>query len=378
MDVEIIPSEYKILIIDDIQSNIILLQAMLRHNKYNTISAMSGMQGLELLDREEPDLVLLDVMMPDINGYEVAEKIRSNPLMKDLPIIFVTALNDPTNIVEGFKHGCNDYVSKPFNASEILIRIRHQLSLVASRRIILKQTQVLQNTIKERDGLYSVIAHDLRSPLGSMKMVLNMLVDALSAEQIGDEYYDLLTSADKTTEELFLLLDNLLKWTKNQLGRLNVVFQDFDFSKIVSGVVEILQPMASMSNISLNLTTDCTDEVHGDIDMVKTIIRNLILNAIKFSHSGYSIEIHTYTQGDDAVCDVIDHGIGITEENQESLRKAISITTVGARKEEGSGLGLQLCREFTEKNNGKFWFKSVQDEGSTFSFSLPIVKAPAE
>lgn len=375
MSMEIVPSEYTILIVDDILSNVILLQALLKHNKYNTITALNGTQGLEKIENEKPDLVLLDVMMPDINGYEVAKRVKSNPEIKDIPIIFVTALNETSNIVEGFKNGCDDYVSKPFHAEEVITRVKHQLSIVASQRIILQQTEELKRIIESRDRLYSVIAHDLRSPLGSMKMALNMLVESISCDEIGEDLYELLTSTDRTTEELFTLLDNLLKWTKNQLGKLNVVKQDFDFSDLISGVCEILKPMASLNNITLHYSNDGDKLfVNGDIDMTKTIIRNLILNAIKFSHDDDTIEINVYPKDNEAVCDVIDHGLGMKEDVQEALRGAEVLTTLGARQEEGSGLGLQLCREFIQKNGGKFWFTSQYKEGSTFSFSFPLNK----
>lgn len=371
MAVEIIPSEYKILIVDDIQSNIILLQAILKHNKFQTITAMSGYEGLSKITTESPDLVLLDVMMPDISGYEVASRVKSDPATKDIPIIFVTALSDPSNIVEGFEHGCNDYITKPFNSAEIMTRIKHQLAIVASHRIILKQNEELRNVITSRDKLYSVIAHDLRSPLSSMKMALDMLVSCLSKDEIGDDMYELLTSTDQTTEELFMLLDNLLKWTKTQLGKLNVVFQNIDFGQTVAGVVETLVPIANLNSITLTLDNKSEGTVYADADMIKTILRNLIINAMKFSHNGYTIDIRTYTEDGYNVCVVQDHGIGISEENQEALRNAISITTAGARKEEGSGLGLQLCRDFTQMNHGKFWFTSKEGEGSSFYFSIP-------
>lgn len=376
MAVEIIPSEYKILIVDDIQSNIILLQTILNHNGFQTITAMSGNEGLIKIINETPDLVLLDVMMPDISGYEVASRVKSSPATRDIPIMFVTALSDPNDIVKGFEHGCNDYITKPFNGAEILTRIKYQLTIVASHRIIVKQNEELQNVIKSRDKLYSIIAHDLRSPLSSMKMALDVLVSCLDKENIGDDMYELLTSTDQTSEELFMMLDNLLKWTKTQLGKLNVVFQNIDFGQIVAGVVETLSPITSLNNITLTLDNKCEGTVYADADMIKTILRNLIINAMKFSHNGYSIDIITHSDENYSVCEVRDHGIGISEKNQEALRQSISITTVGARKEEGSGLGLQLCREFTQKNHGEFWFTSKEGEGSSFFFSIP--KNPLE
>lgn len=378
MAIEIVPSEYKILIVDDIQSNIILLQAILRHNGFPTITAMNGNECLQKISTESPDLVLLDVMMPDMSGYDVASQIRSNPATKDIPIIFCTALSDPTNIVEGFEHGANDYVAKPYNSVEIMIRIKHQLAVVASQRLILRKNEELKSVIKSRDKLYSIIAHDLRSPLSTMKITLDMLIDSLPADLIGEEMFELLSSTGQTAEELFMLLDNLLKWTKTQLGKLNVVFQNVELSNIVASVVETFEPIANLNDISLNLNNECEGTVYGDVDMIKTILRNLIVNAMKFSHNGYTIDIHTYTEDDCSVCMVRDHGIGISEENQAALREAYSITTQGLRNEEGSGLGLQLCREFTQMNHGKFWFTSKENEGSSFYFSIPKNSAPKE
>lgn len=369
------PQDYTILVVDDIMTNVILLQAMLKHNKYKTITATSGTQAIEKIKEFKPDLVLLDVMMPDMNGYEVAKRVKSDPETNEIPIIFVTALNDPSSIVEGFKNGCNDYVTKPFNAEEVLTRIVHQLSIIASHKIIVRQTEELKKVIEGRDRLYSVIAHDLRSPLGSMQMALNMMVQCITPEQIGADMHELLTSTGQTAEELFSLLDNLLKWTKNQLGKLNMVLQEFDFAQLISGVCDIMVSMASLNSITLKFESDTKAIVSCDIDMTKTVIRNLILNALKFSPNNSTIVVRVYTDGNDAICDVVDQGIGISDENQELLRNSSAFTTAGARQEEGSGLGLQLCREFTQKNNGKFWFKSKLHEGSTFSFSYPIVKA---
>ena len=217
MNMEINPSEYKILIVDDVMSNVLLLKVLLTNEKFAIATASNGRQALEQVDKENLDLVLLDVMMPDMSGFEVAQHLKANPKTADIPIIFLTALNSTTDIVKGFQVGANDFISKPFNKEELIIRVTHQISLVAAKRIILNKTEELQRTIAGRDKLYSVIAHDLRSPMGSIKMVLNMLILNLPSEKIGDEMYELLTMANQTTEDVFSLLDNLLKWTKSQI-----------------------------------------------------------------------------------------------------------------------------------------------------------------
>ena len=232
MNMKIDPSEYKILIVDDVSSNVLLMKALLGKEKYNLLSAMSGIEALDCIARERPDLVLLDVMMPGMDGFEVAQRLREDEKYKDIPIIFLTALDDSQSVVKGFKIGGNDFISKPFKKEELMIRISHQLSLVAANRIIVRQTEELKKTIDGRDKLYSVIAHDLRSPMASMKMLLNTLMMSVTRENVSPDIFDMLEMANKTSEEVFALLDNLLKWTKSQLGKLTVIPQIVDLSLI--------------------------------------------------------------------------------------------------------------------------------------------------
>ncbi len=372
---EITPSEYKILIVDDVMSNVLLLKVLLTNERFSIVTANNGRQALEQVEKERPDLLLLDVMMPDLNGFEVAQILKGNPETSDIPIIFLTALNATTDIVKGFEAGANDFISKPFNKEELIIRVTHQISLVAAKRLLMKRTQELQSTIAGRDRLYSVIAHDLRSPLGSIKMMLDMLTLKLPAEKIGKEMHEMLTLANQTTEELFSLLDNLLKWTKSQIGRLNVVYQDIEIVEVVSSVVDIFEKVAGLKNITLREEKDQPLPVFADIDMLKTVIRNLLSNAIKFSQPGSEVLIRMEEQDGMAVVSVQDHGCGIDEEGQQKLLHTDThYSTFGTNNEEGSGLGLLLCQDFVQKNGGKLWFTSKKGEGSTFSFSIPLKK----
>jgi len=371
MKMEIIPSEYKILVVDDVLSNVLLLKVLLTNEKFNVVTAMNGTQALKMVETELPDLVLLDVMMPDISGFEVAQQLKAKPGYEQIPIIFLTALNSTADIVKGFQTGANDFISKPFNKEELIIRVTHQISLIAAKRIIYNQTEELKRTIKGRDKLYSVIAHDLRSPMASIKMVLNMLMINLPGEKIGEEMHELLDMANQTTEELFSLLDNLLKWTKSQIGRLNVVPQDFDLVGVAAGVIEVFVMVAELKKIKINLQAPDQIEVRADIDMIKTVVRNLISNAIKFSNTEGEILVSISERDEQILVSVEDHGRGIKEEDQVKLLHVDThFSTFGTKNEEGSGLGLLLCQDFVRKNGGELWFTSKEGEGSTFNFYL--------
>ena len=185
----------------------------------------------------------------------------------------------------------------------------------------------------------------------------------------------MLNMANRMTEEVFSLLDNLLKWTKSQIGRLNVVYQQFDLVPIIQGVIEIFSIAAELKNIRLRVEIPDTLEVYADCDMMKTVIRNLISNAMKFTPEGGDITIRVRQDAQAAIVEVSDSGCGISKENQAKLMKpSTHFSTFGTKNEEGSGLGLLLCQDFATKNGGRLWFESEEGKGSTFSFSIPLQK----
>jgi len=374
LEAKINRSEYKILIVDDVISNVLLLKILLTNEKFQVCTANNGTTCIEQAKNEHPDLILLDVMMPDISGFDTAVILKKDEETKDIPIIFLTALNTPADLVHGFKVGASDFLTKPFNKEELVMRVTQQISLVAAKRIIEKQNAELRATLNNRDKMYSVIAHDLRSPMASIRMVLNLVVASTSPEQVGPELYELLDKANKESEDVHDLLDNLLKWTKSQTGRLNVVIQELDLNDIIPGVVDIFEVIAETKHIKLNLQmADGPLVVTADNDMLKTIVRNFLSNAIKFSPEDSSIDIIMSKDADFAKISVRDHGVGIASDRLGSIFHK-GETTYGTGGEEGSGLGLQLCQDFAQKIGGDCTVESVEGEGSTFSVTIPLKK----
>lgn len=367
--------DYTILIVDDVDANVLLLKLLISKAGYKTMTAFNGRDALDAVEKQKPDLILLDIMMPIMDGHEVAKKLKERPEYADIPIIFLSALNSTEDIVQGFRFGAADYVSKPFNKDELLTRINHQISLIEAKRIITRQTEELRKTILGRDKLYSVIAHDLRAPIASIRMVMEVLISEVKRESIGDDMFELLNMANRLTDDSFSLLDNLLKWTKSQTGRLNTVFQDnVDLMNMITGVVEVQRGVASLKNVRLNLLGSTGRSARIDIDMAKTSLRNLISNAIKFSYENSEIDVGIEEQDDRVLIYVRDYGTGISEDNQEKLFKPDShFTSFGTDNEEGSGLGLLLCNEFVMRNGGTLRFTSKEGAGSTFTFDIPTI-----
>ena len=370
-------SDYKILIVDDVTSNVLLLKILLTNEKFQICTASNGHQCVEVARSEHPDLILLDVMMPELNGFDTAVILKKDPLTADIPIIFLTALNSPSDLVHGFQVGAHDFLTKPFNKEELIMRVMHQISLVAAKRYIIEQNEKLKRIISNRDKMYSVIAHDLRSPMASIRMVLNLCVNVVTPDMVGEEIFGLLDKANRESEETHDLLDNLLKWTKSQTGRLEVAYQNLELDDIVPGVVDIFTMIAEMKKIKLQyIPSEEHLKVRADNDMIKTVVRNFISNAIKFTPEGKGIEVYYKKSGEFAKISVRDHGVGIAPERIDTLFHK-GETTYGTGGEEGSGLGLQLCADFARKNGGDVMVESTLGEGSTFSFLVPLLKEEA-
>ena len=371
-------SEYKILVVDDVVSNVLLLKILLTNEKFQVLTANNGTSCIEMAKTHQPDLILLDVMMPDISGFDAAVILKKDAETADIPIIFLTALNSPSDLVHGFQVGANDFLTKPFNKEELIMRVMHQISLVAAKRIIVRQNEELRRTINNRDNMYSVIAHDLRSPMASIRMVLNLVVQTVSPDAIGPEMYYLIDKANKETEETHDLLDNLLKWTKSQTGRLKVAYQNFEVMDVVTGVYGIFTMIAETKKIALTMEENAKGlKVRADKDMLNTVVRNFLSNAIKFTPEGSAIEIVVDQKDEFAKISIRDHGVGISADRIEGLFHK-GETTYGTNNEEGSGLGLQLCKDFAVKNGGDVMVESVLGEGSTFSVLVPLLKEGAE
>lgn len=374
---DIRPQDFTVFAVDDVLANILLINMMLSKAGFNVMKSTDPTKVVEMARQNPPDLFLLDVMMPMLNGFELATLLKSDPDLESIPIIFLTAYEDKESMMKGFNVGASDYLTKPFEQDILQARVRSQLKLVASRNVIKQKNDDLKEIIYGRDKMYSVIAHDLRSPLGTIKMSLKALEDIMREMGIDPMLYELVVESGKQVTELFNLLDNLLKWTKSMTGTLKVVYQDFEASTMITGVMDMYRGIAATKGISLVADQALRSSliVHADTDMCSTVVRNLMSNAIKFSSEGQTITISMSQDGDNAVISVTDQGCGISEEEQARLfNKDTHFTKYGTAREEGSGLGLLLCKNFADMNGGKLTLHSVPGQGSTFCLYVPLAK----
>lgn len=362
-------SDYKILVVDDIPTNVMLVEAILKKEGYSLITADNGAKALVIAQEQHPNIILLDIMMPEMDGYEVLQRLKSNPDTNDIPVIIMSALSDMPSIVKGYQLGATEYVTKPFQREELVKRIAHRFELYSIERIKLE----LEAAIESRDMLYSVISHDLRSPLGSLKMLNNSVLKLIDKEKIGDDAYEMLLMMNKTSEDTFQLLDNLTKWNKYSVNKSQLHKQKTDINGLIEGIVALYTPIAELKHVTISdegLGNALLGEV--DVDKVKTIVRNLLSNAIKYSFEGGTVSISTRTEDNYMHFSIKDSGKGIKEEDKDKLLNEKHFTTYGTNNEHGSGLGLMICKAFVEQHGGKFWFKSEEGKGSTFFFSIKI------
>lgn len=369
---------FNILIVDDVPQNIQVVANILQKEHYHMAFAQNGKTALELVRRAPFDLILLDIMMPEMDGMMVCEELKHDPLTRDIPVIFLTARTEVEDILRGFEKGAVDYVSKPFNSAELLARVKSHLDLRAAREELKKANQELHILNATKDKFFSIIAHDLRNPIQSLILASDLLrthFDSFHEEKKKDYIERFYSNATLIAG----LLENLLEWSNSQQGRLTVIPHRLYLARLTEESLQLAARQAEGKNIVITTSVPGDLEAWGDQKMAQTILRNLIANAVKFTPRGGTIEINGRDAGDYAEISIADSGCGIDEETLAQLfRIDCHKTTPGADGEKGTGLGLILCKEFLEKNGGAITVSSRPGVGSTFVFTLPKKKNGVE
>lgn len=363
---------HKLLIVDDIPQNIQVLGAILRNNGYEIGYASNGKMALDRIEASNFDLILLDIMMPEMNGYDLCELIKKNPYYADIPIIFITAKTDTDSIVLGFKTGGVDFITKPFNEAELLARVHTHLSLKDSKDEIKKHKELLQESNSTKDKLFSIISHDLSNALHYIQMAIEtMILEKESEECISTAK---LEKMHLTVSRVIELLTNLIQWAHSQTGQIQNHAESLNLNEIFSTVIHLYQPNMEKKDITLNCQIAENTSIFADKNLIMSVLRNLLGNAIKFTPHNGTISLTVKQSPQDSVITVSDTGVGIPPDLINKLFKSNShISTKGTDKEAGNGLGLIICREFVEKMGGMIQVSSQPGQGSVFTFTIPNI-----
>ncbi|MBN1116938.1 MAG: hybrid sensor histidine kinase/response regulator [Bacteroidales bacterium] len=358
-----INSHYKILVVDDVAKNIQLVANFLTQAGYQVNFALDGKMAISHAQNERFDLILLDIMMPEMDGLEVCEKLKKNPLTADIPIIFLTAKTDEVSISKGFETGGVDYIVKPFNPQELLARVRTHLKLKERERELWSLNQT-------KDKFLSIIGHDIKTPVGNIVSLGELLLnsgDELEEEQKTELLIDIIESG----RQGIWLLENLLSWTRLQTGKIILEPVQIIIEDVVVNNKKFIQPVADRKSISLVYQCDEDLKVFSDLTIINTIIRNLLSNAVKFTPQNGEIKILARKSGDDKICiSVIDNGVGISKERLNTIFGGPGQSTPGTQNEKGSGIGLSLVKELCDLIGAAITVESELGTGTNFTVCL--------
>lgn len=362
-----------ILAVDDEQLNLELLRFILERNDYEFEGTSDDDYFFELLEKRKPDLILLDVIMPRIEGFELCEKIKEFEAYKDIPIIFLTGKVNVKDKVKGFEVGGVDYVTKPFNEQELVARIHTHVELVRAKNQIAEQAKNLKQSNDLKDRMFSIIGHDLRSPLSAAKLkmdfIMRGIIDPKDDKFLDETVFDLL----KTMDEALNLLQNLLGWAKSESDQIQMIPEKLNLKDLVEQTFRLLKLGSDHKKIEMQNNVPEEVFAYADNNMIKTVLRNIVSNAIKFTPVEGTIQINSKLAKQQVVIEIEDNGNGIPKEDiKKILNPNEHFSKLGTEKEPGTGLGLILCQNFVHKNGGTLKIRSEVGKGSTFYFDLPL------
>jgi len=361
-----------ILIVDDVPANLKVLGDILKGEGYKVRPVPNGTMALQVIEKERADLILLDIMMPEMDGFEVCRRLKENQKFCDIPIIFISALNDTKDIVNALNSGGVDYITKPFHSEEVIARVKTHLTIHRQSKELREQSKELRELIATKDKFFSIIAHDLRGPLGGFMSLTELMAEEseiFTPDQQKEMNIDLYHSA----RNIFNLLENLLEWSKMQQGQTLFQPQSVDLKKQMDVCLTPLK--SAIQEKAIQIIVDISDYqyVFADTNMLQSVIRNLVSNAVKFTPRGGIVNVSAgLNENNTSVIVVKDTGIGMNNTLRANLFKLSSnVSRPGTEGEQSTGLGLLLCKEFVEKHNGEIWVESEEGKGSSFYFTLP-------
>ncbi len=361
----------KILIVDDVQLNLDLMKEILSEKGYLIATAINGKSAIAKAKAHKFDLILLDVILPDIDGFEVCSHLKSSSQTQDIPIIFLTAKKEKDNIIKGFNLGAVDYIPKPFSKEELLARVNLHLTLRKYQDELIRSKEMAEASAKAKAIFLANISHEIRTPMNGIIGMIDILKrTSLTAEQL--EYIDIIGISG---ENLLMIINDVLDFSKIEAGQITFEHIRFNLCDEINEVVKILRYKAIQKKLDLSfeVAPDVPQLLIGDPLRLKQVLINLCNNSIKFTEEGFvNVSVKLVARNECAVrlqFDVKDTGIGISPENQLKLFKSFSQADVSTtRKFGGTGLGLAISKNLVHLMGGEIGIISEEGKGAIFHF----------
>lgn len=387
--------DYLILVVDDIIHNLQLIGEMLEKAGYETTFATSGMQALERVKTAKPDLILLDLMMPGMNGLEVCEQLKNDPDFCKISIIFLTASNEQDDLLQAFQKGAADYITKPFRPQEVLVRIETQLTNQILKKQLEEQNWQLQQEIEVRRlteaALYQAkeaaeaanraksiflanMSHELRTPLNA---ILGFTQLMSYSSNLSPEQQKNLEIIHNSGEHLLNLINDILDLSKIEAKRITINETSFNLVDMILEIEEMFKIKAKQKGLQLDvvITPDLPHFIKSDRLKLRQILINLIGNAIKFTKIG-KIKVYVSPVNNEEKIlinfEVSDTGVGIAPNELKKLFQPFVQTQAGITSAEGTGLGLTISRQYVQILGGELSVTSQLNQGTTFKFQIAV------
>ena len=376
-------ADHTVLIVDDEPTNIKLIKAFLMREGYQLLTALSGEEALTLAEETVPDLVLLDVMMPGLDGFEVCERLKQKQAFKDVPVIMVTALKEREHKVKAMNVGADDFICKPLDGTELLVRVKSLLRIKSYRDDLMKSYQEisqknekLRELEKVKESLTHMIIHDLNNSFMVISGNLQLMELEVDASQASMKNY--LKRCTMATDDVEDMVRGLLDIHKMEEGKLILENKEIDLDALIKATLESLDQIAKQNKIDLKFLKKADQtRISGDWGILKRVIGNLLNNAFRHTPDGGSVEVEISPARENrSIClSVKDTGDGLPQEYHEKIFEKfeqVNLKNAGIRKG-SAGLGLSFCKMAIEAHQGKIWVESDgEGKGCTFRIALPV------
>jgi len=376
-----------VLVVDDDQRNVRLMESILRGSGYQVVKAYNGEDALRLVETAPPDMLLLDVMMPRMSGFELCQKLKDRYETRLLPIIMVTALNALEDKVQALEYGADDFLSKPINKVELLAKVRSVLRVKAlhdelekNRLEIEKKNQELVRMEGFKESMMQMVVHDLKNPLASI-MGNVQLIEMQSAETVNPaRLKELLQRTQESARQLMRMILNILQIGRLEEQKMPLNLERVALRHLAQENVDEMMGLGARDNIRVeNRVPPDLPPPLADRELISRVIANLLNNAFKHTPGGGQVIIDARREGDAVVLTVSDTGEGIPEDLQPRIfeKFVAGESDTSKRMLYDSGLGLTFCRLAVECHGGSIWLKSKPGEGTTVFISLGLA-GPSE